>query len=409
MGFPWANLPGGNALHAWDFLNNTARWNSASVGALSNTPGWTFTRASTGYAQNAAGVLLPFATGELRRTDKGVLIEGARTNLCLQSQTFDNASWTKSAATVSADAIVAPDGTTTADKIVEDATSASHTVYQSITLVAASVYTWSVYAKAGERTWLQLNAHDGSAHKTYFDLANGVVGTNAAGNTAAITALANGWYRCTLSRTAGVTGGFLEAGAASADNTASYAGDITKGLYVWGAQIEAAAFPSSYIPTTTASATRAADSLSITGVTGLEYPLSLFCEFERAVDTGTAEALVYLYINGNNYSRLSVASTDAGQMSISAGGVTQANLLSAATISVGAVSRLAGRVASNDARMALNGVLTSADASVTFPVGTIGLYFGADGVGATPSFGYLRRTALFNRAISDAELQALTL
>jgi len=407
---PWAF----KAPYAWDFLKDRARFAGGYKGALANTPGWTATPAthSAGgvlYASTASGALQSFASGELRRTDKGVLIEGARTNLCLYSADFSQSNWSKTNVTLTANAIAAPNGTLTATK-VEVATTAATSFYQQNLIVAATTATASIFVKSGNNgasdcddfiirnVTTATNIAGGK-----FDWTTGIF-TSSVGGTATVSTLANGWYRITISISSGITSGDnLRWNFPAVGNTE------TAGIffYLWGAQLEAAAFPSSYIPTTTASATRAADVLTVP-VSGLDYPLTLYAEFERAVDTASTEALVYLYVNGNNYSRLSVASTDAGQMNVGSGGVTQANLLSAATISVGTVSRLAGRIASNDAIVALNGVLTSADASVTVPVGTMGLYFGADGVGATPCFGYLRRAAIWNRALTDAELQAVT-
>jgi small nuclear ribonucleoprotein (snRNP)-like protein len=193
-------------------------------------------------------------------TVDGYLAEGARTNLCLQSETFGT-TWTPTGSTVSSDATTAPDGTTTADKIVENTATSLHGIYQSVTITIAPT-TWSVYLKAAERTWGVVNAYDGFSNLTFFDLSNGVVGTNAVGNTATIEALPNGWYRCTVERTPAGTGGYFEIYTASADNTATYLGDGASGIYVWGGQIETAAFASTYIPTTTAAVTRNADVLA---------------------------------------------------------------------------------------------------------------------------------------------------
>jgi hypothetical protein len=234
---PWAK----KADYAWDFLRDRARFAGGYKGALANTPGWSFTRASTGYAQTSAGVLTAFASGELRRTDKGVLIEGARTNLCLQSQTFDNASWTKNRASVSADAIAAPDGTTTADKLVEDATAAnSHRLFQNITTTAIAM-TGSVFAKAAERSriYIRTDRSDTTTPAVWYNLANGTVGTATTGMTGSIYALGNGWYRCVATIDAALAGtsSFL-IGMATADNSANYDGDGASGLYLWGAQLE---------------------------------------------------------------------------------------------------------------------------------------------------------------------------
>jgi len=233
--------------YAWDFVNNKARFNNINYGALANTPGWTATPAthSAGgvlYASTASGALQSFASGTLRRTDKGVLIEGARTNLCLQSQTFDNASWTKNRSSISADAIAAPDGTTTADKLVEDTTvTNNHRVFQSITTTAVAT-TWSVYAKAAERSWiyLRIDRSDTTTPQAWFNLGSGVVGTVAgAGLTSGISALGNGWYRCWVVIDAALAGANQPIiGMATADNSTNYTGDGTSGLYLWGAQLE---------------------------------------------------------------------------------------------------------------------------------------------------------------------------
>jgi len=82
-----SQLGGVQPLHYWDFTANRALFNGADVGAITSTPGYSFTRATVGSAEDLAGNIVQFASGQLRRTDKGVLIEGARTNLFLNSAT----------------------------------------------------------------------------------------------------------------------------------------------------------------------------------------------------------------------------------------------------------------------------------------------------------------------------------
>lgn len=414
-GLSWAY----DAYHAWDFLTDEVRFANLYKGALANTPGWSFTRASVGYAQDNAGVLIPFASGEMRRTDKGVLIEGARTNLALRSQEFDNASWSKSRATITGNAAVAPDGTLTADKITEDNTAgATHRVYQGFVKAAAETqYTYTVFLKAAERTFAQIKLGDGSETdmaRVDVNLSTGALGTpngTFTGVSATTTTLANGWYRISLTATtdaeAAVT---CLVFIASALGTTSYNGDASSGIYVWGAQLEAAAFPSSYIPTTTASATRAADSLSITGVTGLDYPLSLFAEFERAVDTATIEVLMQID-DGDATDRVQahITTGDIFLAQVDASSATQATVSVSGAISVGTVTRAAARVATNDAVAAKGGTLGTQDTSVTLPARPTAIRFGSNQTPAFQSFGYLRRAALWSRALTDAELQALTL
>jgi len=234
------------AAYAFDFPANIARWTASGVAthtALSLVPGWTFSRASTGYALNNAGQLVAFASGAPRITDRGFLAEGARTNLCLQSQTFDNASWTATRAAVTANAATAPDGTLTAYKLYEDASAASTHLLLStvnITVSSSTVYTTSIYAKSGERTWFQLQEGQGVTAAAYFDLANGAVGTVSGTGTpsATIEAIGGGWYRCILTWTSSGTAARVRVYLASGNGGATYDGDGTSGIYVWGAQLE---------------------------------------------------------------------------------------------------------------------------------------------------------------------------
>lgn len=231
----WANKADG-AKHAWDFIANAARWNGQYIGALANTPNWTFTRASTGYAQTAAGVLVPFASGELRRTDKGVLIEGAGTNLCLQSQTFDNASWGKTNVTVTVDQVAAPDGTLTADKVTSAA--AAGRLTQNITLTAAATYAFSIFLLGGTSAQSTLEVADLVGGDTQAQLVitwtAGVPSTSSSTGASSITysALAGGWYRVSFT---------FAADAVNTNHQFQVKPDTAAGanyIYGWGAQVE---------------------------------------------------------------------------------------------------------------------------------------------------------------------------
>ena len=228
---------GGVAPYHWlDFINNRALYASVDVGAVTGATGYSFTRASEGYYTNADGTLTSFASGALRRGDRGVLIEGSRTNLLVRSQEFDNAAWTKVNSTVTANATTAPDGTTTAEKLVENSATDFHTVRPTAGVgTVTATECLSVFAKASERSWIALQL--GTSRSAYFNLSAGTIGTTVGGTTATMTALANGWYRCSIAgeRVASQSNTIL---LASADNTASYAGDGTSGVFIWGAQLE---------------------------------------------------------------------------------------------------------------------------------------------------------------------------
>ena len=288
-----AYLGGIAPYHYWDFTTDRALFASADVGDVDNTPGWSFTRASTGYAETVAGTLTSFTSGALRRTDKGVLIEGARTNLATYSQDVSNAAWTAFGASKTSGQI-APDGTATAYALIEDSANSEHRVGHSNNTVTTAVHTVTVYAKAAGRTRFRVYIAQMNNVVAFYQLSGAGSVDNVSGGTSvttSITALANGWYRCTLTDTATTTALGPSWNIASTGTTVSYTGDNVSGIILWGYQAELGAFPSSYIPTTTASATRAADVLTVSSP-GVTYPLSLFAEFERVVDTGATEGLL---------------------------------------------------------------------------------------------------------------------
>lgn len=226
----------------------------------------TVTAASGKTYCDAGGNLKTAAANEARIDWSGgaaeLLLEGPATNLVLRSAQLGNAEWTKLAISVTADATTAPDETEAADTLVEDGTTAVHAEQQSISFTSGTAYTLSVYVKPAGRSiaWLYLpSAAFGSAN-AYFNLATGAVGTIVGSVVATIAPLAGGWYRCSISKTATATAaGNVGFGAAATDGASSYAGLSAASLYAWGAQLEAGAVATSYIPTSGSAVTRATD------------------------------------------------------------------------------------------------------------------------------------------------------
>jgi hypothetical protein len=196
-------------------------------------------------------------------------MEASKTNLCLQSATFGT-SWIVSGATISSDATAAPDGTTTADKLVEGSGGTFHLVRQDIGISANTPYTFSVFIAPAGRTFCRVQWSDSTeTNGAFIDVnlttgATGTVTTFGAGTAAAatVTAYANGFYRVTIRCTVDASSvtGRVQILSASALGTVNYSGDGASGLFCWGGQLEAAQFASSYIPTTTVSVARTADS-----------------------------------------------------------------------------------------------------------------------------------------------------
>jgi hypothetical protein len=195
-------------------------------------------------------------------------------NFCLQSQTLG--SWALSRVTVSADATTAPDGTSTADKVVEDGTAGQDHFAQSTSSAAGLVitgrtYTLSFFAKAAEHTWCQLTTSSGQFGTNVwanFQLSGaGTVGNaGSATSGASITSVGDGWYLCSLrgvatgSGTPGLIVCALTDDTDSASRLLAYNGDSASGVYFWGAQAKTYpandalgyTYATGYIATTTA-------------------------------------------------------------------------------------------------------------------------------------------------------------
>ena len=234
-------------------------------------PRITFTRGTSGTyfgpdgLMRTAGVNEPrFDHDPITGQSLGLFIEESRQNIALQSENINTSPWDTSTLTFATNSIVAPDGNTTADKLIENPSFSSFkTTAQSVGTISGT-YAVSGFFKAGERFrgYLQLFGSGGNA-TVIFNLKTGTITGGAGINT--IAPYGNGWYRVSSTAT------FTSATAAiyivvqNDSGVSSYTGDGTSGIYVWGAQVEKGAFPTSYIPTVASTVTRSADNADMTG------------------------------------------------------------------------------------------------------------------------------------------------
>jgi len=338
---------------------------------------------------------------------RGLLIEESRTNLVLNSDDFSLAFATERAS-IDPNITTAPNGGTTADKLVEDTTpSNSHRLTRQFNL-SAIPYTFSVFAKASERSWIRMTLFDGTTgRQVWFDVSAGVIGTQS-GAIGQIVSFGNGWWRCSITAT-GLA--FISSQAnialATADNISSYTGDGTSGLFLWGAQLEAGSFPTSYIPTTTTALTRSADVCSITGsaFTGFynqsegtmlanAFTPASGDRTVLAADDNTANEMIRLRTEGTNpFFKV----TDGGSevVAIDAGAVT-----------ANTAFKLIGAYKVNDFASSINGGSAVTDTTGTIP--TVDRMRIGAGQGGNTMCGCISAIRYFKKRLPDAKLQSLT-
>jgi hypothetical protein len=376
-------------------------------------------RASSGTYVGGNGLIQTATTNEARYDhdpvsliSKGLLLEEARTNLVLRSEEFDNAYWTKSGATVSADQTASPIGTVTADKLIESAANSEHWAGRLFLGLPSAIYTCSIYAKAAERTELSIFIDTSVNRRTaYFNVSNGTLGAISTGITSTIQNIGNGWYRCsiTLDAAEGMTNAVY---TAAIGNSNIYLGDGTSGIYFWGAQLEVGAFPTSYIPTTSATVTRAADISTSVATSVFESSwyrqdegtnLIEFRETDRtgtrtprSLSDGTASSRIDAFLSSsltvNNRLAIAGVSYNPGNSTLSAAGTVNKHVASAAPGSAIAVT---------------NGTLSTESAPPSLPV-VNRIVIGADSIGGTPFTGTISRLTYWPTRLGNEVLQRIT-
>ena len=409
-------------------------------------PRISFTRASNATVFNSIGVLTTVgynrprfdynpSTGECN----GLLIEQSSVNLLTYSSAIGGTNWSSfgTAPTLTLNAAVAPDGTTTATKSVPGTAAGFYDTTQLFSYTAGSYYTLSVWVKQSGTgyTIIHLQMYDGNAtyggypgawiqitgNGSVLSTSNGMTASNAS---ATVTAYPNGWYRCTLS---GIPS------SASSPSTSNYAvirpslvngdswkgsgGDGTSGYYYWGAQVEQLAFATSYIATTNATATRPVDQANVSvGSWYNQQSGTLYVETNRRGQGGTASFSAALYTDSNNYIGLqyvSASGTYTGQ-------VYDANVSTAVSVSPVNVSNVDFgtnmRTAVSFDAVSNIMVVTNKGVSTTFggtfpgvPIVT-SLTIGGRTIGGDFTMtGYMRKLAYYPARLSNATVQSMTL
>ena len=201
------------------------------------------------------------------------------------SENLAGASWTTGDNTRTANYATSPDGTTNATRIVPNTNNVAHPTYQVITVGASTSIT--AYAKADGYNFFQIYGGEASGvsgssarFSVVVNLSTFAVDTidTISSSQVNITNMGNGWAKITINNFTQFTSGnyFLAVAAIPSSGLSrnsvldiGYAGNGTSGVLAYGIQVEAGSYPTSYIPTTSASVTRVADAASKTGISSL--------------------------------------------------------------------------------------------------------------------------------------------
>ena len=287
----WDNI--GNNISATVFvpaatLDLNFAGNKSLVDNISGSGLVTFTRASSGTFVGSNGLIQTAASGVPRfdhdpvtGESLGLLVEEARTNVAIYSEQLDQ--WTNDGTTVSINAIASPDGNTTADLVT--AVSGNKRIYTLRTISNGPVYTYSIFIKKNVGSVVGFSNINVGDTSTTFNFDTGIL-TVSLFSSGSVVSYGNGWYRLSLT----YTSNGLSAGLALVFTA------ISDSCYMWGYQFEQGSFPTSYIPTTSSTVTRAADVASITGTnfTNLYVPSQGTIYVQAPTGQGNYSALIEL-------------------------------------------------------------------------------------------------------------------
>jgi hypothetical protein len=253
-------------------------------------------------AQLNEGTIKPYQKTETRLniprldysngTCPSLLVEPQRTNLLTYSSSFDNSDWGKIGITAFANNTTAPNGTMSADKIAFTNTNSYIYPTAVVSAITNNSFSYSVYAKADTQSaFNMLIGTPVGVWGANFDLTTQTATPfSGSGTSGKIESVDNGWFRCILTAPipvvvyAEASIGFPIAGGS---------------LFFWGAQIEAGAYPTSYIPTTSASVTRNADVISKTGISSLIGQTEGTIFFDGYFGNNSDEVYLFLQSTGS--------------------------------------------------------------------------------------------------------------
>ena len=350
----------------------------------------------------------------------GLLVEEQRTNLFTYSEDFSDSDWAKTDSSITANTIVAPDGALTGDKFIP-ASGATGLLEQTQTGSGLTTYTFSIYLKKGEDTSTLLvlrGAAFANRAQVNVNLSTGTLSSIVSVGTftsavANIISVGNGWYRVSLTGTTG-SGEATIRGRVTSDSS----GDGFSGIYIWGAQLEEASFSTSYIPTVASQVTRSADVAVMTGTNFSSWynaaEGTLYAESQWTTTSARNNSPLFRFDDGTNNNFLSllfrnVSPSAPASISVRASGGSEiAPTTPAVATNDGLAHKFAGSYTASQLAFSADAQSAGTATPIAIPVVNTAR-IGSSNTGVQSLYAiYIRKLAVYPKALTAAELQALT-
>jgi len=330
-----------------------------------------------------------------------LLTEPQRTNI-----------WTNSnlSASISLDGLtrtlnqgISPSGNNDATLFNETATTGTHRFYRLDIPSTSTDFSMSFFARKNGINIIRIVVQGGTKFAD-FDLSLGTVGNESGINLSTIEDYGNGWYRCIINVTAS---GWVGLYALNDSSQNSYLGDVSKGVYLYGAQLELGSYSTSYIPTSGSAVTRNGDQVNGAGdaATFNDSEGVLMAEVSALANDGTDRYITLGTTVNNVYIRYQT-STNSIRCNVTVNGSSQ--FIASTTLNDATVNtKLSIKYKLNDFSLWINGFLIKTDLSGLTPIGLSELAFD-DGGGGNDFYGNTKQIQYFNTVLTDSELETLT-
>jgi len=374
------------------------------------------TRGSTATRVNKDGLIESVATNVPRlnyplidgvvQDCPALLLEPSRTNIIPRSEDIDTG-WSKSDVSITNNNTISPDGFQNAAKITENTNTSAHVIYDTLTgSVSPSITCYfSCFIKKGTKRYIQLREGYSNTQANIdtntFTLANSSNLTDYE-----IENYGNEWHRISFKFTSNSSGNIQFACYLLDDSqNTSYTGDGTSYVYLWGAQIEAGSYATSYIPTSgeTSGVTRSADVCNGSG-TSAEFNDSegiLFTEISALANDSTFRFITIS--DGTTSNRVTIFFRDDNTLD---GGVEGATFFDS-SVDILDFNRVAVKYKSGDSSFFVNGFKVDSNTDTFTNTGLNQLDFDLSN-GSLPFYGKTKQLMTFKTALTDSELETLT-